>query len=118
MKKNDKILIVGVLLIALAAFGFQCLRPAGDEAKLKITVDGKLFGTYRLSEEKTVKVNDTNKVLIKDGAVFMEWADCPDQICVRHKRISRNGESIICLPNKVVLSIESEKKGQLDGIAQ
>lgn len=73
MKKNDKILIVGVLLIALAAFGFQCLRPAGDEAKLKITVDGKLFGTYRLSEEKTVKVNDTNKVLIKDGAVFMEW---------------------------------------------
>ena len=39
MKKNDKILIVGVLLIALAAFGFQCLRPAGDEAKLKITVD-------------------------------------------------------------------------------
>ena len=35
----------------------------------------------------------------------MIWADCPDQICATHPKISKNRESIICLPNKVILEI-------------
>ena len=66
----------------------------------------KVFGTYLLSEDRTVSVNETNIVLITEGTVSMESADCPDQICVHHQRIKRSGESIICLPNKVVVSIE------------
>lgn len=118
MKKNDRILILGILFIALIVLGFQLLRSANGTEKVKITVDGELFGTYRLSEERTVSVNETNKVLITEGMVSMESADCPDQICVRHQRIKRSGESIICLPNKVVVSIEGGDKEKLDGTAQ
>ena len=48
----------------------------------------------------------------------MEWADCPDQVCVNHRAVERDGESIICLPNKVVVSVESSEANELDGIAQ
>ena len=48
----------------------------------------------------------------------MEWADCPDQICVSHRKISRDGESIICLPNQVVVTIQSSDSADIDGVAQ
>ena len=46
----------------------------------------------------------------------MESADCPDQICVRQKAISKEGESIICLPNKVVVSIVGGEEKELDAV--
>ena len=82
MKKNDNILILGILFIALVVLGIQLLHSANGTEKVKITVDGKVFGTYLLSEDRTVSVNETNIVLITEGTVSMESADCPDQICV------------------------------------
>ena len=109
MKKNDNILILGILFIALVVLGIQLLHSANGTEKVKITVDGKVFGTYLLSEDRTVSVNETNIVLITEGTVSMESADCPEQIC---------GESIICLPNKVVVSIEGGGEEKLDGTVQ
>ncbi|CCZ53222.1 putative uncharacterized protein [Clostridium sp. CAG:75] len=48
----------------------------------------------------------------------MKKADCPDKICVHHKGIRSNGETIICLPHKVIVTIQSSKTGDLDGVAQ
>ena len=48
----------------------------------------------------------------------MKSADCPDQICVHQRAISKNGESIICLPNKVVVSIEGAEDSQIDVVAR
>ena len=110
MKKNDNILILGILFIALVVLGIQLLHSANGTEKV--------FGTYLLSEDRTVSVNETNIVLITEGTVSMESADCPDQICVHHQRIKRSGESIICLPNKVVVSIEGGGEEKLDGTVQ
>ena len=82
------------------------------------------FGVYRLyfaSTGRAAIVEDgghTNTVQIKDGKVFMKKADCPDKICVHHKGIRSNGETIICLPHKVIVTIQSSKTGDLDGVAQ
>ena len=56
--------------------------------------------------------------MIKDGEARMEWADCPDQICVDHRAVSRNGESIICLPNQVVVTVASSEESDVDAVAQ
>ena len=72
MKKNDNILILGILFIALVVLGIQLLHSANGTEKVKITVDGKVFGTYLLSEDRTVSVNETNIVLITEGTVSME----------------------------------------------
>ena len=44
-------------------------------------------------------------LVIHDGNADMESADCPNQICVHHSAISHTGETIVCLPNKVVIEV-------------
>ena len=48
----------------------------------------------------------SNTVRIRDGRVSVCAASCPDGLCVRHRAVSRAGESIICLPNRVVVTVD------------
>ena len=105
MKKNDLILAAAVILAACAIFAFQYFSRSGGEQYVEITVDGDLYGTFSLNEDRTVRINETNRLVISGESAVMEWADCPDQICVNHRPVSSGGESIICLPNKVVVSV-------------
>ena len=73
MKKNDNILILGILFIALVVLGIQLLHSANGTEKVKITVDGKVFGTYLLSEERTVSVNETNIDLCSPSEDQKKW---------------------------------------------
>ncbi len=108
--RNDIIFIVALLLI-VSGFGlcFYLLRGEGD--KVVVTVDGKKFGTYSLAEDVTVEIrtgeqkDEVNVLVIKDGEAYVETATCPDGICAGHKPISREGESIVCLPHKVVITV-------------
>ena len=50
-----------------------------------------------------------NILVIKNGQVSVSEASCPDQICVHHKKIEHEGESIVCLPHKFVVTISHEK---------
>ena len=76
-----------------------------------MTVDGKEFGSYLLEEDVRVEIRtgaadeELNVLVIKDGEAFVETATCPDGICAGHKPISREGESIVCLPHKVVITV-------------
>ena len=73
--------------------------------------------TYVLTEDRRIEINHgTNILEIKNGEASMIEADCPDQICVHEKAISADGESIICLPNKIVVEVESDKESELDAV--
>jgi hypothetical protein len=52
--------------------------------------------------------NNENVLVMEDGVAFVEKANCRDKICVEHKPVSQKGESIICLPHKVVIEIISD----------
>ena len=76
-----------------------------------VTVAGEVYGTYPLSEDREIVIESgghLNKITIKDGSVQMSEASCHNQICVRHGSISRDNETIVCLPNRDVVRIESE----------
>ena len=108
--RNDIILIVCLLLIAaigmIYLFG---LRSRGDT--VRVTVDGKTYGTYSLTKNITEDIysgknkEHLNRLVIRDGKAYMETATCPDGICVAHTPIFRDGESIVCLPNRVVITV-------------
>lgn len=115
MKKRDYILIGCILLIAAVCAGFFLLTGKKAQEAV-VTVDGEVYGTYSLAKDQTIEIQDGNRVRIQNGQAKMEWADCPDQLCVHQKAISRTGESIICLPNQVVVSVQGSKEGKLDGI--
>ncbi len=121
MKKKDIILIIGILAAALMLFViYQFLLPGDSEAKLQITVEGEVYGTYDLNQNQVIKINDTNVCSIENGIVSMSEASCPDHLCMNQKKIDSRGGTIVCLPNRVVLGIVSEAKSgpDIDAISQ
>lgn len=117
--RNDIIFITALLIVtALAALALFLFRAEGDT--VIVTVDGEFFGEYALSEDRTVEIigeNGRNLLVIQNGEASISEASCPDGICSSHRPISRSGESIICLPNKVVVEVHSQEKEQADIIA-
>lgn len=117
--KNDVILIVTLLLVVgLAALVSFLLRSEGDT--VVVTVDGQLFGEYSLREDRTLEIRSGdgyNLLVVEGGYAYVRSASCPDGICAAHRPVSHEGESIICLPNKVVVEIRSVGGDQPDIIA-
>lgn len=118
MKKNDWILAAAIFFVAVLTIGLQLLKTTDEYSEVEIQVNGELYGRYRLEQDQEIDVNDKNKVLIKDRKVRMEDADCPDQICVNHRAISRDEESIICLPNQTIVTIRGGEEPEVDEIAR
>ena len=118
MKRNDWILATAVLLAA-GVLGAYLLLGRQTGSYVMISKDNEEIGTYSLKDDRVIDVGEGNRLEIKDGAVHMLYADCPDQICVNHLAISRDGESIICLPNKVVIAIEAgDTRNEIDSISR
>jgi len=123
MKKNDLILILLVLLAALAFYlGNQWINQKYDQKILTITSDGELVAQRVLTEDLTEEwLIDNhlgyNRIVVREGVVTMLEADCPDQVCVLSRPIREPGESIICLPHKVVVKIEGGASPEVDAIA-
>lgn len=94
--------IILVLLLGLSAWLFRPGTPAGQ---IQIWSDGKLLYTLPLNVDRTVEVRSNegvNIVTIKDGAVAVTEATCPDGHCMKRGFCS-NGPQIICLPNRLVI---------------
>ena len=138
-KKADLVLLAALLIVGLAA-SLAVARTSHDGTQVVIKVAGELYGQYSLDEDQQIRVTSghssegsdagsspgsENIVRIEGGKVSMTSADCPNQDCVRHRPISKNGESIICLPHKVVVQIRgsgahdaSDEEGGYDTLAQ
>ena len=109
------------LLLALGAGTYLWgIRTAVGGSTVRIRVDGELFGTYPLSVDRTVVIEQNghrNEVLIENGTVRMQYSDCANQICVHEGAVSTTNRSIICLPNRVVVEITGSEE-DFDVIAQ
>lgn len=122
MKKKDIILIAAVLVIALISLAAIKMTQK-DGKEVVVTVNGKEVYKTSINKDQTYKIpvkNGKNILEIKDKKVTMKEADCRDQICADHKAIEKSGETIVCLPHKVVIEIKSEngKEQELDGVTQ
>lgn len=110
MKRLDVIIIaVGLLLGAV-----WLLLPRGTGAFVCVqTQQGR--NLYPLFEDAEI-VLPGNLVVISGGEVRMESADCPGGDCLAHAPIRRAGESIVCLPNRVVVTVEGGKSDGPDAV--
>ncbi|PWJ52373.1 hypothetical protein SAMN05216529_101548 [Faecalicatena contorta] len=120
IKKNDLILAGIILILALAAVLFITLTKK-EGGEVVVTVDGKVYKTLPLDKDTTLSIEEEsghyNVLEIKDGEVRMREANCPDKICVKHRAIHYNRESIVCLPNKVTVEIRGGKENDIDIMA-
>ncbi len=104
MKRRDWWLLGGFLAAALALWAGLSLIPRGAGQTVVVESDGEV-ARYAISEDRTIALAG-NWIVVSSGEVRMEWADCPDLICVKHAAIDQSGEVIVCLPHRVVVRIE------------
>lgn len=119
--KKDAILLGIVFLFLTFLFCLFTFVLPKKGNKVKIEVNKMVYGVYDLSVDQEIEIMDEdgkpiNKLIIKDGVADMVEAECPDLLCVHQKSISKNKESIVCLPNRVVVTVLSEET-DLDGVS-
>ena len=112
--KRDLLLVGILLLAALLVFAFvRGGQKTGAEAV--VTVDVVEIGRYPLSRSGTYPLNGGSNVLvIGDGMAWVSEANCPDKVCMGMGKISRNGEFIACLPNRLIVVIEGGEASPVD----
>lgn len=118
--RNDIILGIAVIVLALGAWlATELMKKDGDYAV--VTVNGVEVAKYSLSEDIEVRLESENGgynvLVIKGGKADITEASCPDHVCVDQHTISKTGEAITCLPNKTVITIESEKEADFDFVS-
>ncbi len=120
--KQDLILLTVIGIIAVILFLVYFFYPRKEAEQLLITVDGEAFGTYDLKVDQEILVrvdgNTTNRVVIANHRAYMKHAKCPDQLCIKQGKISHDGETIVCLPNRVVVQVKAEQKSEFDSVAK
>lgn len=116
-KKADMILFFAVIFTAAVFFLLSFFADGGKYAV--ICVDGVEVGRYSLSEDVTVTVPSANggynTVTVSEGEARVCEADCPDRTCVSSKPISKTGQTVVCLPHRLMLVIDGgEDENEVD----
>ncbi len=119
--RNDRIFIA-VFAAAAAMLLLSGRWRLAPGARVVVTIDGERYGEYSLDREQEIPIRidgvTTNVLTIRDQTADMTWADCPDRLCVQQKAISGENETIVCLPNRVVVQVAGGKESGLDTIAK
>jgi hypothetical protein len=112
-RRADLIVIGSLLLLALVLWlVLGALRTEGGEVVVR--VDGVETERHALTEDGTFPLNGGSNILvIAEGQAWLSEANCPDRLCVRQGKIHYTGQSIICLPNRLTVTVEG---GESDGI--
>lgn len=128
MKRGD-IWLIGIITVAVSflfVIWFQqgSMADSYDGKKYaKITVDRKHYQTVELTEQEQIIEIGTdrgvNVIQIADGGVRMIEADCPDDLCMLMGFKDRVGETIVCLPNRVLVEIigDTDEEADIDAVA-
>lgn len=122
IRKADVVLLILILLFCAAA-SVWAYRAGDTGAMVRVEVDGEVYGTYPLDEDTVIDIRSdygTNQLTIRDGKAYMSEASCPDQYCLDQHRseggIDKSNQTIICLPNRVVVSVSGGSSEETDGV--
>ena len=110
--KGELVMIGALLLLSLVlVLVFTLTRKEGAVAVVEI--NGATVASYSLAQEGEYTLNGgTNVLVIEGGCAYLTYADCPDHTCVKTGKIRYVGESIVCLPNRLSITV----RGSGDGV--
>ena len=114
LRKADILLFFSFLALAALIAALPLMRSSGNEQMVRIISGREVVGIYPLEKDIEVEVDrggHLNIVSIEDKKVSMKYSDCRNQICVHTGEITRPGETIVCLPNYVIVEITGSREG-------
>lgn len=127
-KTGDIFIYIFIILLVAGSFlGLKIMeRRSGDQLTVIIEIDGETIGSYQLTEgmePRQIRVDTGNggynTIRLSWEGVDITESNCRDQICVKWGRIRAPGQSIICLPHRLVLKIvgTSDEEPPVDATA-
>jgi hypothetical protein len=115
--RYDLTLALGLILLSIILFAQKISSPAGGLAE--IYINNKLTDRIRLSEDK-VYCYDVPLgqiiVSVEQGKIRVAQSHCPLHLCVKQGAINKQGEIIVCLPNRFMIVVSKGKLTELDGV--
>ena len=114
--RNDAILIAALMLLGgvLAVFLYATRQSGGY---VSVQVDGETLMELPLSEDIWIVLGEgehTNTLVIENRRARVVEATCPDRICVNQWPVQYEGESIVCLPHKLVITVRGAQGSGID----
>ena len=104
LTKKDFIIIVTILILCGVLFALKGISSKGDS--FVVTVNGEVVFEESLNGEYLEKTFNNVTICRENGSVFIKSSSCKDKICVRTGKIQKKGESAICAPNGVAVTIK------------
>ena len=113
----DIIIVAAILLVSVALLLVMTLTK--EEGSLVVVeINGATVATYSLEENGEYSLNGgTNVLVIEDGKAYLNYSKCPDHTCEKTGKIQYVGQSIICLPNRIAITIKGEAEGGVDFVS-
>lgn len=113
IKRGDLWLIAALLAIGITA---ACLLPLmlPRGGAVSVERDGRSLGVYPLDTDMRLRLEGEggyNTLVIENGRAYVESADCPKGACVAHAPVSKEGETIICRPHRLVIRVVPRGEG-------
>ncbi len=111
--KNDFLLIIAVIIVLVVLSLPLYFSKSTNANSIAVLIDGKEYTVLSLSEDSSTDISDTGMVLcIENGVAFVTETDCPDKTCMSMSinASSTKNESIICIPNRVVIKKTSDNE--------
>ncbi len=112
IRKGDIILAIVLTMLCLLSCWYVYGIDGTEGTVVVIEYNGELWGKYSLYESQTIEIETNkgyNQAIIENGKVYMAEANCPDHYCLQqHKTdggIDGSNETIVCLPNRIVISV-------------
>ena len=114
-KRRADLMVIGALLL-LALVLYLVLGAFRTEGgAVVVRVDGVETERHALSEDGVYPLNGGSNILvISGGQAWLSEANCPDLLCVRQGKIHYTGQSIICLPNRLTVTVEGGEANDVD----
>lgn len=122
MKSGDIVLLLFLVVLSflpVIIFSFANATSATDYYTAVVSVDGEEIHRFELKDdgEREVYVysddhGHENHIIREGTIVYMVEASCADQLCVRQGEIERIGETIVCLPHRLLVEVNSDNVDQ------
>lgn len=132
MKPGDLIIIVLLVFLSflpVILFSMDSASSNAEHNTALISANGEVLHEMALMDDGETETYEHideaghRNIIVREGTeVYMIDASCADQLCVRQGTISQNGETIVCLPHRVVVEVssdtpESEPETEIDVIS-
>ncbi len=124
IKKGDMIIVLVLIISVCGWLLYSSFKTNTQSSELVIEVNGEIKNTIlieQLAKEQQIHMDLNNKkyidITIDNSGAIVSDVTCPDKLCQKTGKITKTGQSIVCLPNKVVIYIKGKANMDIDGVS-